>query len=304
MRRLLACSLAAVSLLLAGGVALHFARRAGANTTVGRPNFIVTLHAARLSPSDLEVGGELVGERPGTTRYVTRDDLLTVPQVNYTVTADSNFKGPTEVSGVPLEQLTEYLHARPESGLVVALCNDQHRAFYPRAYLAEHHPLLVLTVDRQPPSAWPKDDGQERGPYMISHPNFTSSFKVMSSAEEPQIPWGVVRLEFRNEKAVFGVIAPHGAQAAAPLVLAGYGIARQNCLRCHNMGAEGGQKSGVSWQVLSAMATTSPEYFAAYVRNPRAKDPHTQMPGNPRYDDTTLSALTAYFQTFSSRDKR
>jgi cytochrome c1 len=69
------------------------------------------------------------------------------------------------------------------------------------------------------------------------------------------------------------------------------------------MGPEGGQKSGVSWEVLSALATASPEYFAAYVRNPQAKDPHTQMPGNPAYDDKTLSALTAYFQTFSSRDK-
>ena len=66
------------------------------------------------------------------------------------------------------------------------------------------------------------------------------------------------------------------------------------------MGSEGGQKSGVPWEVLSALAITSAEYFAAYVRT---KDPHTQMPGNPGYDDATLRALTAYFQTFSSRDK-
>ena len=74
---------------------------------------------------------------------------------------------------------------------MVALSSDQYRAYYPRAYLAEHHPLLVLKVNGQPPAAWPKDEGEERGPYMISHPNFTPSFKVMSVAEEPQIPLGL-----------------------------------------------------------------------------------------------------------------
>jgi len=51
--------------------------------------------------------------------------------------------------------------------------------------------------------------------------------------------------------------------------------------------------------VLSAWATASPEYFAAYVRDPQAKNPHAQMPGNSGYDDATISALIAYFQTFS-----
>jgi len=102
---------------------------------------------------------------------------------------------------------------------------------------------------------------------------------------------------------VFGVIAPQGVRTTVSLVLAGYGIARQNCFRCHNMGHEVGQKAGVPWGVLSALATASPEYFGAYVRDTQAKDPRAQMPGNPGYDETTLNALTAYFQTFSSPDK-
>jgi mono/diheme cytochrome c family protein len=305
MRRVWTRPLAAAGLLVAGSLAFHFARSTAVKArSANHANLFATLHAARLAPSDLEVGGELVGERPGTTRYVSRNDLLALPQVNYAVTDDSNFKSPTQVSGVLLDQLSRSLNAAPGSDLVVALCNDRYCAYFPRAYLAQHHPLLVLKVNGQSPSAWPKDaDGEERGPYMISHPNFTPSFKVMSNDEEPQIPWGVVRLEFRNEKAVLGAIAPRGVRAAAPLVLAGYGIAQQSCFHCHNMGPEGGQKSGIPWEVLSALATTSPEYFAAYVRNPQAKDPHAQMPGYPGYDDRTLSALTAYFQTFSLRDK-
>ena len=70
--------------------------------------------------------------------------------------------------------------------------------------------------------------------------------------------------------AVFGAIAPSGPQAAEPAVQDGYRIAQQNCFRCHNMGREGGHQASRPWLVLSAMASASPDYFAAYVRNPLA----------------------------------
>jgi mono/diheme cytochrome c family protein len=141
------------------------------------------------------------------------------------------------------------------------------------------------------------------GPYMISPPRFSPSFKVLAHQDEPQVPWGVVRLEFRNGKAVLGAIAPRGPHAAEPAVQYGYRIAQQNCFRCHNMGRAGGQKAGHPWLVLSAWARASPEYFAAYVRNPQASNPHAQMPGNRDYNDATIRALLAYFETFSSPGK-
>lgn len=262
------------------------------------------LRLKRSSSSDLEVGGEIAGLPAGTTRYLTRDDLLALPQATYSVTDDANFTGPTQVSGVLLEELIRYLATAPDSNLVVAICRDRYRANYPRAYIAAHHPLLVLTIDGKPPASWPKDaegHGSEMGPYMITHPRFTPSLKILSHEDEPQIPWGVVRLEIRDEKVVFGAIAPPGPHAADPLVQAGYRIAQQNCFRCHNMGNEGGRKSGFPWPVLSAFATATPDDFVAYVHNPQAKNPEAQMPGNPEYDDATMRALLAYFQTFSAR---
>ena len=106
------------------------------------------------------------------------------------------------------------------------------------------------------------------GPYLISHPKFVPAFHVLSIPEEPQIPWGVVRLEFRDEKKTFAGIAPRGARADSTEVQAGYRIATQHCFRCHNQGREGGQKAGRPWAVLSAWATASPQYFATYVRDP------------------------------------
>jgi mono/diheme cytochrome c family protein len=299
--------LTALTSLWIAGFALNSTRGSRAQTGAATSAVsAASLLSMRSSPLDLEVGGELAGLPAGETRYITRDALLALPQVNYTVADDANFTSPAQVSGVSLEELSKHLGAAPESNLVVAVCGDKYRANYPRAYVTTHHPVLVLTINGQSPAGWPKDaegHGFEMGPYLISHPKFTPSFKIFSHAEDPQIPWGVVRLDFRDEKTVFGVIAPRGPHAEQRLVQAGYRIAQQNCFRCHDMGGEGGQKAGRPWQVLSAWATASPDYFAAYVRNPKAKNPRAEMPGNPAYDDATIHALTDYFQTFSAREK-
>jgi len=261
------------------------------------------LHAERTSPEDLEVAGDLAGFSAGATRYLTRDDLLSVAQVTFTV-RDDNFVQPAPVSGVPLEELARDLGVAPSADLVVAICDDKYRANYSRAYLAEHHPVLVLAVDGQPPSGWPKDPGgHDMGPYLISHAKFTPAFKILSHSDEPQIPWGVVRLEFRKEAVVFGAIAPRGTSANDPAVRDGFKIAQQNCFRCHNLDGEGGQKSRVPWTVLALVADNSPNYFAQYVRNPIAANPQSQMEASPEYDDATMHALIAYFRTFAAAEK-
>jgi mono/diheme cytochrome c family protein len=233
---------------------------------------------------------------------LTREDLLTLPQITYTVRGDTNFNGPTYVQGILLEDLIRALATHPDSDLAIAICDDQYHAHYPRAYLADHHPLLVMNVNGEPPERWPKSpegDAQSMGPYMISHSEFKPSSKILAHQDEPQVPWGVVRLEFQNERTFFERIAPRGPNTSDAAVQAGYLIARQNCLRCHNAGSEGGQKARHPWLVLSAWATASPKYFAAYVRYPQAQNPQARMPPNPEYDDATLNALVAYFKTFS-----
>ena len=290
-----------ILLLLKPARAQSLGTNAPPSSSVDAANHRLTLRKTRQSPSDLEVGGELAGLPPGTTRYITRNDLLALPQVAFTVTGDTNFTDSPRISGVRLEDLAKRMAAAPASDMVVAICDDKYRANYPRDYLAAHDPVLVLNVNGQPPAGWPKDSQEHKydmGPYMISQAKFVLSFKVLSHSDEPQIPWGVVRLEFRGEKTVFGSIAPRGPRAADAAVQAGYQIARQNCFRCHDAGVEGGQKSGFSWTALAAFAAASPKDFGAYVRNPLSKNAQAQMTDNPSYDDATIAALTAYFQTF------
>jgi len=256
------------------------------------------LRTSRTSPSDLEVSGDLAGVASGEIRFLTREDLLAVSQAMTIKPGDGNHTVTAQVKAVPLEDLAGALGV-PAGDMVIAICKDRYRAHYNRAYLAAHRPALVMEMNGRALSDWPKDEeGNDPGPYEIAHENFKAAFKVLAAGDEPQIPWGVVRLEFRDEASVFGAIAPKGIHASDEAVQDGFKIAQQNCFRCHNNGAEGGLKSGVTWTVLAALAANSPGFFTDYVRDPKAKNPKTQMAGSPNYDDATMRALIAYFGTF------
>jgi hypothetical protein len=249
------------------------------------------LHPSRQAPTDLQVG---------ESQFVSYQDLLQLPQVSFTTSDDSNFPAPVPVSGVPLNELKRELGSYED--MVVAICADGYRSNYPAAYLAAHHPVLVLTVNGEAQPGWPKthEGSAALGPYVIANPSFTPSFKVLSHSDEAQIPFQVVRLDFRNEREVFGAIAPHGSYAPDSPVMQGYKIAQQNCYRCHNMGAEGGHMASVPWPVVGALAKGNAEFFAKYVRNPQAVNPSSRMAASPEYDDATIAALRAYFSTFAA----
>ena len=263
------------------------------------------LHAKRVSPGDLEVGGDLKGLPPGATRYVRYEDLLRFPQETYTVSDDSNFRGKTEIGGVSLDALARLFgEGASDDSMIVAICYDRYRTNYPRDYMAAHHPVLVLRINGQLRDRWPKsENGGPMGPYLISHPFFKPAFKVLSHEDEAQIPFGVTRIEVRRESAVFGAIRPRGDWPANSAVVQGYAIARQDCFRCHNMGPEGGRMAGRSWLQLAESAQKDGKRFRQTIRDPASVRPGAKMPGQPGYDDATLDALTAYLRTFAGRTK-
>lgn len=275
------------------------------NTSKNGPR--LNLHVERASPLDLEVAGNLAGFPKGAKRYVRREDLGALPQVNFTVRDDANFSAPAEVRGVELQTLLERIGGTGSEAVIVAVCKDWYRGYFPQAYVQAHRPVLALEINGQPPSGWPKrggDSGPAMGPYLVTHAQFTPSFKILAHEDEAQIPWGVVRLEFRDQKSAFGAITPRGPKAAGPAVQAGYGIAQQNCLRCHGPESLGPLKGKLTWAGIALFASQAPKNFAAYVRNPQAQSRDAEMPANPAYDDPTLQALIAYFQTFAAPEKR
>jgi hypothetical protein len=255
---------------------------------------------SRTSPEDLEIGGELSGLPAGSVRYVRYEDLLRLPQETYTISDDSNFKGRTEISGVPLTSLAKLFGKAEHSDLIVAICYDKYRSNYPSDYLADHHPILVLKINGKTRNQWPPSEyGGSLGPYLISHPTFKPSFTVLSHQDEAQIPFGVTRLEFRTQSVVFGTIRPHGRWAKDSPVWQGYRIASQDCFRCHGLYNEGGERASRSWLILAAWAATDPTGFKQYIHNPKSIQESAKMPAHGDYDEATLKALTAYYTTFA-----
>lgn len=256
------------------------------------------LHDSRTSPRDLELDDDLGGAGAYSVRYVSYSELLRLPQVTFTVTDDSNFHGKAEIKGIYLDELLRDLNIPSANTLIAAVCDDGYEGHYPAEYRAEHHPILVLAINGEPLHLTRRtaEDG-DYGPYLVSHSSFTPRYRILAHAEEAQIPNGVLELRFEKEDEVYRAIKPRGVFAAGSPQKQGYVIAQQNCFRCHNAGEYGGRKAGISWSVLGKMATTKPAYFKAYIKDPAAESAYAEMPGFPEYDDATLAALTAYFQT-------
>jgi mono/diheme cytochrome c family protein len=304
-RRLVRLFFVPICLLIPMIAARESASRAGQNPAKNQAK--LPLQAERTSPLDLEISGNLAGLPAGSKRFVRHEDLLTLPQVSFTVTDDPNFSGRAEVRGVELDLLAREFAAEGERAFVVAVCRDWYRAHYPQDYRQVHKPVLALEINGQLPPDWPKSkEGtvSPMGPYLVTHAHFTPSFKILAHEDEAQIPWGVVALEFLNEKVALAGIEPQGATADAPDVQAGYRVAQQNCFRCHGLANLGSLKGKLTWDGIALFASQAPKNFAAYVRNPKSVVPNAEMPPNPEYDEPTLEALTAYFDTFAPTEKK
>ncbi len=239
---------------------------------------------------------------PGhAVEYVRLDDLLKLRLVHATVDDDPDYVGVTmHVTGVYLADLAKALGAPKEDDLIDALCTDKYRSHYPVDYIAAHHPIFVLQVDGVSPAEWAAKNRQyDPGPYFVTYVHYVPSFHVLSHADQPALPTNVIRLNFSTQAKTFGAIDPGAQYRENETVQQGFTIAKQNCLRCHFMGAYGGTKSGETWMTLSRKALNHPAAFAAYIRDPKQENPQAEMPGNPQYDEATRAALTAYFRTFS-----
>jgi mono/diheme cytochrome c family protein len=264
----------------------------------------IPLAAQRTSPQDLEISGDVPGIPQGGKRFVGYADLSRLTQVTFTVKNDENFSDPVTLTGVSLDAIMAALGVNARTQMIVASADDGYEAHYMAEYRAAHHPFLVLRIGGQEPAKWPKGpNGENYGPYLISHPTFSPAFHVLAHKDEAQIPYGVVGLRFLDEAALLKELRPPGAGSAASPAMQGYRIAVQNCLRCHREGDIGGTKSPFGWPQMALIAQGNPSAFGKYVVRPNSVNPEANMPANPDYDAATIAALTAYFRSCAPGEK-
>jgi hypothetical protein len=259
------------------------------------------LHAERSSAADLRVGGEIRHLRPGSTRFLSDEDLLELPQETYTMSDDSHLALKTEISGVPSEPLARMVCELGADTLVVAIYRDQYRANDPVDSVAADQPRLASCVDRKMRDQWPlSKEGRTPAPYLMSHPFFKPAFPWLLHEYEPQIPYGVVRIEFQRQSAVLDRIQPKGRWPRNSPVEQGFRSARQNCFLGHTMGAESGTKAvrSCSRFPLASIAANGEKRLRRILPDPQAVDPKATMPARTDYDEATPAALTACFKPF------
>jgi hypothetical protein len=260
------------------------------------------LKATRQSPSDLEVTGLLAGLPPASHRFVSYQNLLSLPQVEATLVNDDNFAAMNipkiKISGVYLSVLAEKLGVAPDADLIKALCTDKYLGIISSGYISAHKPILILKINGLTPAEWArKTHKDDPGPYLVGSENFKSAYYVLGHQEMPEIPENVVTLSFDSQKTVFGAIAPPARYRLDSPQQQGFAIARVLCLKCHNAGPYGGTKANRSWSTLSKDAIKDPGSFAKRIHDPKSVDPTATMPPNPDFDAASLAALTAYFQS-------
>ncbi len=261
---------------------------------------VMTVSPKQASPQDLAVSGDVPGVATGTTGYLSLAELRKLPHVSATVTDDSNFTAPAHIEGVSLDDLLAALHIPGKNTMIAAICDDQYEAHYAADYRAAHHPILVYSLNGKPLATSARTaDGGVYGPYLISHAVFKPRYSILSHPEEAQIPNGLLEVRFLNEDKVLAAIKPQGSFAENSPEVQGYRIAREDCFRCHNQGEYGGHKASRTWQRLAKLASEQPDFFSAYIRDPKSQYALAQMPGEPNDDDATIKALTAYFATFA-----
>lgn len=269
----------------------------------GRDADRTALHVGRQAATDLEVSGKVRGIPAGESRFISREYLLGLPQIGATVRHSELASTPLDpglsIQGVYLEELAKSLGTEGEA--VAAICSDGYTSTLPASYIREHRPILVLTIEGLTLHDWAAKKGAfDASPYFVGYQHFTASFKVRSHADQPAEPDGMVKIVFDTEERLYAGIAPkRRAGAHDPAQMDGYRIARQNCYRCHNSGANGGTKAGVEWRKMGLIAKKKPKYFEAWVRNPQSIKPTSKMPPNMDYDKATLTALERYFATFA-----
>lgn len=260
-------------------------------------------HARREAASDLEVSGTLKGVPRGESRYVSREFLESLPRVSVKVDSVEDFPAIADASvgGIYLNDLARKLGAAGDTlaigSAIEAICTDGYVSSFPPRYTAAHRPIFILTIDGLSPKAWAaKNHGYDAGPYFIAYEHFVPSFRVLSHDDWAQEPTQVDKLLFTTEERLYAGIMPKASEAQ---VSQGFQIARQNCYRCHNAGAYGGTKAGLSWSELGAIAKDRPKYFEDWVQDPQAVRRNAKMPPNKNYDTATLAVLQRYFATFA-----
>jgi mono/diheme cytochrome c family protein len=255
------------------------------------------LSKTRQAPTDLEISG--LAETSGRPVFISHAELMKLDAISLTVKQDAELKRDAQYVGLPFATLLKSLPVRKGADTVFAYAHDAYMGYFTPDYIERHQPFLALMLDGKPPEQWPPSGyNTPLGPYMVSHPDFKPADSVVGQPESPQIPFGVVRLQFATAAATVDRLKVNAA-LTNDVMAAGQKLALRNCLACHHHDDFGGTKAQRPWIILATWAKADAGYFRRYVRNPQGVNPASKMPGFKDWSDETIEAVRSYFAAFT-----
>lgn len=164
---------------------------------------------------------------------------------------------------------------------------DGKRLLEAGGYLA----LADATVSEWDPIGVKKDNP---GPYFVvwKHPD-------QQGLELHPRPYQLAAIELAAFETTFPHVAPTG-EPTDSAAQRGFGIFKEQCIRCHAVNQEGGRVGPELNVPQSIVEYRSDAQLKAFIKNPRTFR-YSLMPAHPDLRDTDLAELLAYFHAMKSR---
>ncbi len=193
----------------------------------------LTLRPEPSSPFDLKISAGLKGQSSDAPRYVTWEDINTLP--TEVLELEGEFvAGLQAVKVVFLDELWSALPVTEGADMMLAYCADNYFSIYRDEFITKWRPFLVLAIDGNGPDKWPPPGlSFNPGPYVISVAD-----EVVAGADSlldvgHKKPWGVNEIRFETESEV---LAPAFAMKRQQLSASGeHGreLWINSCSSCH-----------------------------------------------------------------------
>jgi len=253
------------------------------------------LHPERRDATDLEIYGPFAGFAEGEPAFIRYEDLLALDDLHPWESPLELVDEPVQVEGLDLATLWEALGVKGSTNLVLADCSDGYQGNYGFNVLTRNRPMLFLRINGQTVPDWAAShDRPEWGPYII----YVSNEDGLKDPSHKN-PWGVERMTFTTEEAVFGPYLEIVAAENDPHAGLGLEMFIHNCSSCHNAQetAMGGSFSTRPLSLIAMFAQTNEAYFRDVVVDPAKTNPLAErMPAHPHYTAEDLDALVAFME--------
>lgn len=257
------------------------------------------LTPTRSRSTDLEIVAAWKDDSPPQARFLSRDQLESLPVVRFTKALDVGVSKDPAV-GVLLTDLLAALPLSTQPDFVLADCTDKYQGNFTTRVMEHNQPVLVTHVGDTPLDQWAAEqENPGWGPYLI---DILDENNLTDPVHKK--PWGVTTLRLTQIHRLVETLKTQAPSTAGDWDLhhPGFRLFLANCASCHASadGAVGGAVSNRTLPILATFAKYNPDYFFKMLKDPVGTNPLAeQMPPTPHYSQQQFQQIRDWLALFA-----